>query len=133
MEIDVEYRGNKLYVASEYTYLGLKIHKSGSFLPAIKELRRKAQKAYFQVKAVLKDDNCPQLYTHLFDVLVKPIYCYLAQMYGEDLDTEKTMIQISPANYFLTNYPRLRNCICNAAKIVSGYPSQSVTWAADQN
>ena len=59
MDIDVEYRGNKLSVASEYTYLGLKIHKSGSFLPAIKELRRKAQKAYFQVQAALKDDTCP--------------------------------------------------------------------------
>ena len=82
MDIDVEYRGNKLSVATEYAYLGLNIHKSGSFLPAIKELRRKAQKAYFQVKAVLKDDNCPQLYTHMFDVLVKPILLLSSDVWG---------------------------------------------------
>ena len=44
MDINVDYMGIRLSVVSEYTYLGLKIHKSGSFMPAIKELQRKAHK-----------------------------------------------------------------------------------------
>ena len=82
MDINVDYMGIRLSVVSEYTYLGLKIHKSGSFMPAIKELQRKAQRAYFHTKAILKGDANPKLCLQLFDAMVKPILLYGSDVWG---------------------------------------------------
>jgi hypothetical protein len=79
---NIEYLHEKLEVVSEYSYLGLKIHKSGSFTAAIKDLQMKAQRAYCKLKYTFKCNNSPQLFTKLFDVLVKPILLYAAEVWG---------------------------------------------------
>ena len=65
MDINVDYMGIRLSVVTEYTYLGLKNHKSGSFMPAIKELQRKAQRAYFHYQSHPERRCQPKLYLQL--------------------------------------------------------------------
>ena len=77
------YLGKELDAVNEYTYLGLKISKSGSFNPAIKELSYKAFRAYLSVKSALKDCSAsPRLYIKLFDSVVKPILLYASEVWG---------------------------------------------------
>ena len=80
---EFKYQGKNLDIVHEYTYLGLKISKSGSFKPAILELSRKAQKAYFHIKSMFRKVKAsPKLYLKLFDSLVKPILLYGADVWG---------------------------------------------------
>ena len=51
-------------------------------MPAIKELQRKAQRAYFHTKAILKGDANPKLCLQLFDAMVKPILLYGSDVWG---------------------------------------------------
>ena len=72
--IEVKYQGNNLDIVTEYTYLGLLIHKSGSFSRAIHELAKKAQKAYFNIQSMLRRlKTTPKVFIKLFDTLVRPI------------------------------------------------------------
>ena len=81
--IEVKYRGNNLDIVTEYTYLRLLIHKSGSFSRAIHELAKKAQKAYFNIQSMLRRlKTTPKVFIKLFDTLVRPILLYGSDVWG---------------------------------------------------
>ena len=77
------FNGETLDIVEEYTYLGLLIHKSGSFKKAIKELSLKSKRAFFCLKSMLKESSVPpKLFIKLFDLLVKPILLYCSEVWG---------------------------------------------------
>ena len=79
----IQYKDINLQIVDEYIYLGVKIHQSGSFLPAIKDLSMKAQRAYFSLQSALKHMNVtPRLQIKLFDLLIKPIMLYACEVWG---------------------------------------------------
>ncbi len=72
-----------LQVVEDYTYLGVKMHKSGSFTAAIKDLYSRASRAYFKLRSGFKDCKLyPSLHIKLFDRLVKPIILYCSEVWG---------------------------------------------------
>jgi len=83
-DTQLKYQDKPLEIVHEFTYLGIKFDKSGSFNCAKKELAKKAQRAYFHIKSVInKDGNpIPKLSIKLFDSLVKPILLYCSEVWG---------------------------------------------------
>jgi hypothetical protein len=78
-----KYKGDDLQIVHEYTYLGVKIHKSGSFKAAIKALALKAQRAFFALLSKIKGLRLtPRIHIKLFDSLVKPIALYACEVWG---------------------------------------------------
>ena len=75
--------GSNLEIVSSYNYLGIKISKSGSFVPAIKELSEKAHRAFMALTNSFTNTSVnPRLFMKLFDSLVKPISTYGSEVWG---------------------------------------------------
>ena len=68
----------RLDVASEYTYLGLKLKPSGSFTMAIEELYKKASRAWFAISNIVyQHKKLPvRRAFQMFDSLVAPVALY---------------------------------------------------------
>lgn len=70
-------------IVDQHTYLGIRLHRSGSFTTAIKDLILRATKAYFGVRSMIKDCNTsPRLHMKIFDSTVKPILTYCSEVWG---------------------------------------------------
>ena len=64
-----------------YCYLGIVIHKNGSFKVAINELRKKALRAFFGLKrTIIKNSLSLDSLLKLHDTLIKPILLYGCQI-----------------------------------------------------
>ena len=77
------FEDKKLEVVKQHTYLGIKIHRSGNFTVAIKDLYERANKAYYAAKSIMKDCQVsPRLLLRIFDAVVKPILTYCSEIWG---------------------------------------------------
>ena len=77
------YSSEELETVCEFKYLGVIIHKSGTFTSAIKDLSGRAVRAYCKIKSVLKGEKqSPRLFVKLFDTMVKPISLYCSEAWG---------------------------------------------------
>ncbi len=67
----------------EYKYLGVTFHKSGTFTKAINDLAGSAQRAFFAIKSIQRQNKLnPRIFIKLFDTLVKPILLYCSEVWG---------------------------------------------------
>ena len=110
--------GLPLETVKTYTYLGIKISNSGSFVSAIKELSNKAKRAYFAMKSIYIDSNInPKLFLKTFDALVKPISLYGCEIWGAF--GHKTQGNDNPFNTLFTKdqlpYEQLHLKACKAS------------------
>ena len=69
------FRDSRLETVKAYKYLGFVITPSGEILTGIKDLRDRAMKAFYKIKASLgyNFDKNVKLTLKLFDALAKPI------------------------------------------------------------
>ena len=73
-----------------YCYLGMDIHKSGSFAPARATLKNKAMRALYSLKGTVNKSKLSfRSLTTLFDSLIKPIVLYGAPIFTPDLHVIK--------------------------------------------
>ena len=74
-----------LELAKSYTYLGLEITNTGSFKLAQSTLYKKAMRALFKLKGMLRGTGLsPSVILDLFDHLIKPIALYGCEIWGID-------------------------------------------------
>ncbi len=78
------FKSDSLENVSEYTYLGLLLHKSGSFTSAQKRLSFKAGKALCSLLSSVNNRSGanPHTLLKLFDSMVKPILMYGSEVWG---------------------------------------------------
>ncbi|KAL5254064.1 hypothetical protein ACHWQZ_G013727 [Mnemiopsis leidyi] len=82
----------ELQEVESYCYLGIQIHKSGSFAMARSELKQKAMRALYGLKnTVNKSKLSFRSLTTLFDSLIKPIVLYGAPIYTPNMSIIKTI------------------------------------------
>ena len=104
------YLGNKVLTkVDSYCYLGITIHKSGSFSLARHELKNKASRALYSLMTTVNKTKLS--YTslcNLFDTLIKPIALYGAPLWCPSISLVKHLGKISnPSvniNTFASNY-----------------------------
>ena len=98
--------GNKLITeVDSYCYLGITIHKSGSFSLARHELKNKASRAlYSLMRTVNKTKLSYTSLCNLFDTLIKPIALYGAPLWCPSISIVKHLSKIAthPDNNNLT-------------------------------
>ena len=70
-----------------FNYLGVTLTYNGIFNKAIKDMTTKAMKASFKICKTLKSKQVlnSELYTRLFDSIVKPVALYGSQVWSEQL------------------------------------------------
>ena len=82
-----------------YCYLGIIIHKSGSFAMARSELKQKAMRALYGLKnTVNKSKLSFRSLTTLFDSLIKPIVLYGAPIFTPNMSVIKAICENVQAN-----------------------------------
>ena len=73
-----------------YCYLGIEVHKSGSFTNARTELKKKAMRALYAMKSSINKSKLSfRSLTTLFDGLIKPIVLYGAPIYTPNMSIIK--------------------------------------------
>ena len=82
--------GQNLENAKEVKYLGIYFHKKNcSFTPTIKNLKIKATRALYGIKAKIKLNRLPVLISlKLFDCLIKPILLYASEVWEPFLNQD---------------------------------------------
>ena len=92
----LKYKGGYLDYVTSFTYLGIKIHKSGITQQTKNELVMKAQKAWFKIKYILHSNRIrsPKLFSSLFDACVKPIITYGAEIWGHTDNPQANLFQL---------------------------------------
>ena len=74
---------SKLQWVHTYKYLGILISSNGNFVNSSENLCVRGWKAFFKIKAALKDvDVFPALKLKLFDALIRPVICYNSEIWG---------------------------------------------------
>ena len=126
------YDGTQLEIVKQHTYLGLKLHQSGSFTAAIKDLVVRAQKALYGAMSMIKDTFAdPRLYLKIFDGVVRPILTYCGEIWGCFGIKRKKGFPISLA--FLTNLKKkfeiMHLKLCKQALHVPRRASNMATFA----
>lgn len=82
-KLDILYEGVKLENVNKYTYLGVTMSASGSFIEARKDLYGKGLKAYFKMcKSFGEYKPKLQTFLHVFDHTVKPVLLYGSEIWG---------------------------------------------------
>ena len=78
------FNGEHLSIVSTYKYLGLTIHRNGSFSQAKLDLSKKGTKVAYSVKNTLQSDNFETINSFLkaFDAMVKPVILYGSDVWG---------------------------------------------------
>ncbi|KAI2648214.1 RNA-directed DNA polymerase from mobile element jockey [Labeo rohita] len=71
-----------------YTYLGLKITSTGNFTVAVKELKEKAQRAFYAIKRSIKIDIPVQIWFKLFKSIIEPIVLYSSEVWGSSIKSD---------------------------------------------
>ena len=80
---NVMYCGSHPEVVEDHIYLGVKMHKLGSFIETIKDLYSGVSRTYFKLMSGFKDRKLyPNVHIKLFDRLVKPIILYCSEVWG---------------------------------------------------
>jgi len=90
---------NHISVVEEYTYLGITLHRNGSFKTAIDSLRKKGLRALFSLRRyadrnVLSSSSL----TKLFDTLVRPVTSYGAPIWMPYSNCIPDIIALSDSN-----------------------------------
>ena len=85
--------GNEIVKETDsYCYLGIEIHKSGSFTLARSELKKKALRALYGLKSTVNKTKISfRALTTLFDSLIKPIVLYGAPIVTPTMSIIKTL------------------------------------------
>ena len=92
-----------------YCYLGMDIHKSGSFAPARTSLKNKAMRALYSLKGTVNKSKLSfRSLTTLFDSLIKPIVLYGAPIYTPDMHIIKHIAKLSRDSAHLSHTKFLR-------------------------
>ena len=82
----------ELEEVDSYCYLGIQIHKSGSFSMARSELKQKAMRALYGLKNTINKSKLSfRSLTTLFDSLIKPIVLYGAPIYTPNMSIIKAI------------------------------------------
>ena len=78
------YSDQNLTIAEQYTYLGIVLHKSGSFKAAIEKLAAAGKRALFAMQYRCSDLGLhdPRLRCSLFSSLVQPVLSYGCEVWG---------------------------------------------------
>ncbi len=74
-----------LETTNTYTYLGLKITSTGNFTLAAKELKEKAQRAFYAIKISINIDIPIQIWLKLFKAVIEPIVLYRSEVWGPSI------------------------------------------------
>ena len=89
---DLEIDGKPLEVVDSYCYLGIVLHKSGNFKPAIDNLRTKSMRSLYGLKRTVNRSKLSfRALTTLFDSLIKPIILYGAPIWTPTLPIIKNL------------------------------------------
>lgn len=125
----VTYSGQLVVHATEYKYLGIQFHISGTFKLAAEQLRSAALKAQHAMKrrCMLLSIRDPRLQCQLFDTLVAPVLTYGSEVWGQDMvdDWRRT-----PQEKFQLGFLKriLGVCLSTRGEVVLGefgrYPMQ---------
>lgn len=80
------YKGNKIDITDQYTYLGIVFNRNGTWKPAKRALLTSARKALFAMYQRIHDMDIknPPLQMNLFDALITPITEYGSEIWGID-------------------------------------------------
>jgi hypothetical protein len=83
--------GIQVQCVKSYKYLGIEFSASGSMTPARQNIKDRARKALFKLKACTRDSAIsPALALKLFDQLIKPVCLYGSAIWGtENLNATK--------------------------------------------
>ena len=74
---------NRIDIAKEYTYLGLKVNQNGNFKLAQKQLSEKALRALYKIRKQLDFHKLsPKVATKIFDSIISPILLYNSEVWG---------------------------------------------------
>jgi hypothetical protein len=105
---------HNLKEVDSYCYLGIEIHKSGSFSIARAELKKKAMRSMYGLKSTINKSKLSfRSLTTLFDSLIKPIALYGAPIVTPNMSILKHISNLSSTNTFQTSLLRkisLLNC-----------------------
>ena len=71
-----------LKTVKRHSYLGIILHRNGSFRSAVSVLADKAIKAYFKIKMTVGLNISCKLLEKLFDTLVSPVLLYGSEIWG---------------------------------------------------
>ena len=112
------YGNEVLETVYEYKYLGLTIHRTGTFKKAKTDLYNSALRAYFSIRSTQRHVKfTPKLEIKLFDVMVKPILLYCCEIWGAFDINKKHCPDL--ANHILQNdqssYEKLNIRLCKQA------------------
>ena len=114
--------GKPLERIDSYNYLGIRISKSGSFIPAIKDLFDKALRAYHSIVSSFRNITMnPKIFMRLYDSLVKPISIYACEIwaaFGHKPNMVTDIISLLYENY-KTPFEQLHLRCCKKALSVS--------------
>ena len=66
----------------EYNYLGLKISSTGSFNPAVNELREKALRAFYSIKRHIYIQILILIWLKLLQAIIEPILLYGSEVWA---------------------------------------------------
>ena len=79
--------GETIKTVNTYKYLGIILHRSGTFSETVKSLSSKALKALFIMqKSLQSDTKSPiEIQTKVFDAVIVPILTYCSEIWGQDL------------------------------------------------
>ena len=81
---------------NDYTYLGIVLHRNGSFTSTVDTLRKKALRAMFGLRRYIdKSQLSVRALLNLFDFLIKPVLSYGAPIWTPSSPTIKKLL-----NYF---------------------------------
>ena len=120
--LEFNINGKLLEIVNSYQYLGIKINRSGSFIPTIKDLSDKACRAYFAMSNSFSNMNLnPKLVLKLFDSLIKPIALYGSEVWGAFGHKETTMNNLFTSLFskYSAPYEQLHLKTCKRAVRVS--------------
>ena len=85
-------QGKNIEIVDSYCYLGIDLHKSGSFQIAQTSLKIKAMRAFFGLKrTIIRSKLSFKALTTLFDSLIKPIILYGAPIWTPNSSINKSI------------------------------------------
>ncbi len=116
-------------VVDSFTYLGVTFVYNGNFKQAINDMHVKARKALFKISTSLKSKDVlnHDLYTKLFDCMVKPILLYGSQVWSQQLIGYFTKEDFG--NFDRLVFEQLNNKMCKYALHVGRYTSNMAARA----
>ena len=119
---------HKIENCLEYNYLGLKISPTGSFNPAVDELREKARRAFYAIKRQIYIQIPILIWLKLLQAIIEPILLYGSEVWGPQTNQlfdqwEKHSIEIANTEFCKSILQVHRTTTNNACRAELGqYP-----------